>query len=484
MSGCKDCQIAQRRIVELEEKIALLQFELDSLKSKMYKSKKIRPPKESPPINNPPKKKGGIFGHIGWFRKKPKRIDRIEDVRIDKCPNCGSTDLNECAHIEEHIQEDITLPVTETVLYRRRHYYCGHCKKIVSSKGKDELPKSYIGPKAKSLAAFMKYAIKISDRDIRTIFRKVFNLDIAISSIAGFKDQIKVKALPLYEQLLESLKQSPFIHADETGWRVDGSNHWLWKFSDKRISLSHIDKGRGQKVVEDILGKDYNGILISDFLSAYNKINARSKQRCLVHIFRDIKKVAEYWCNDKEVLRYCRRLKKILEDAILLHKEYLNKEWDERYYSKRARLKDSLKDFGFPNPNKRILKRFAKRLERHKDEMLTFLYEKDIDYHNNHAEQQIRPDVIFRKITFGNRSIKGAENHSVLMTILQTAKLNNMNPILTLEKILLPNKGSPFSKILSPPKEKDIAGYIDTAGWPKHRTHDSRLRDLIPSPAY
>ena len=72
---------------------------------------------------------------------------------------------------------------------------------------------------------------------------------------------------------------------------------------------------------------------------------------------------------------------------------------------------------------------------------------------NNHAEQQIRPDVIFRKITNGNRSIEGAENHSVVMTILQTAKLNNMDPITTLEKILLQNKENPFSKILSPPKK-------------------------------
>ena len=120
---------------------------------------------------------------------------------------------------------------------------------------------------------------------------------------------------------------------------------------------------------------------------------------------------------------------------------------------RRARLKDSLKDFGFPNPNKRILKRFAKRLERHKNEIFTFLYVKDIDPHNNHAEQQIRPDVIFRKITFGNRSLKGAENHSILMTILQTAKLNNMDPVKTLEDILLAGKKNPFSKILSPPKK-------------------------------
>jgi transposase len=142
-----------------------------------------------------------------------------------------------------------------------------------------------------------------------------------------------------------------------------------------------------------------------------------------------------------------------LEDAIALYKEYIDKEWDEAYYTKRARLNDTLRDFSFPNPNKRILRRFANRLERHKGEILTFLYIKDIDPHNNHAEQQIRPDVIFRKITFGNRSAAGAENHGVLSTILQTAKLNGMEQIATLEKILLPGSKNPFSKILSPPKK-------------------------------
>jgi hypothetical protein len=454
VSGCKDCAKAQKRIEDLEEKLAVLQFEFDSLKSKMYKSNKKKPPDDTPPTPIVPKKRGGLFGHVGWFRKKPKTVDRIEEVRLNKCPSCGSSSLSKCAHVEEHIQDDIILPRTEVVLYKRHHYYCKACKRVISSTGDGELPKSYIGPKAKSLAAFLKYVIKVSDRDIRIIFKKVFNMDIAISAITGFKSQVKEKALPIYEDLLKLLKASPFIHADETGWRLDGINHWLWKFSNKRIAYSHIDKGRGQKVVENILGKNYGGVLISDFLSAYNKIETKAKQRCLVHLLRDLRKVAEYWHNDKEVLRYCKRLKKILEEAMALRKEYLNVEWDERYYTKRARLNDSLRDFAFPNPNKRILKRFANRLERHKGEILTFLYIKDIDPHNNHAEQQIRPDVIFRKITFGNRSVSGAENHSVLMTILQTAKLNNMDPIKTLEDILLTGKKkSPFAKILSPPKK-------------------------------
>ena len=249
----------------------------------------------------------------------------------------------------------------------------------------------------------------------------------------------------------ESLKQGRFIHADETGWKIDGDNAWVWKFSNKKICITHTDMSRGQKVVEDILGKQYKGTLISDFLSAYNKISAKAKQRCLVHILRDLKKVIKYWQDDQEVMRYCKRLKNIFEDAIALHNEYRNKKWDKKYYLRRRLIVRQLNDFSFPNPNKRILQRFLKRLNRHKDELFTFLYEKGIDFHNNHAEQQIRPDVIFRKITFGNRSPKGAKVHDVLMSVLQTARLNGLDPIDTLRKILLSAKKNPLSKALAPP---------------------------------
>ena len=443
---------------KLKEENAYLKFKLEESQSKRYKSKKIKPPDDTPPAPSSPRKRGGLFGHIGWFRKKPKKIDRVEDMKLSCCPECGSSELTECKKIHEHTQEDITLPKIEATLYRKHRYYCKKCKKVVSSKGSDEIAGSRVGPRAKAFAAFLRYGIKISERDVTALFSKAFDLRIAASSIAGFMDQLKMEALPVYSDLLDSLKKGAFIHADETGWPMNGLGYWLWKFSNKKICFSHIDKGRGQSVVEDILGKSYDGVLISDFLSAYNKIHTKAKQRCLVHLFRDLEKVAKYWHSDKEVIRYCDRLGKILKDGIILYKEYKDKKWDEKYYMRRSHLKDALRDFSFPNPNKRILTRFAKRLARHKDEILTFLYIKEIDHHNNHAEQQIRHDVIFRKITNGSRSLKGAEIHSVLMTILQTAKLNNMDPVATLEDILLAKKKNPFSKILSPP-EKDSPSY-------------------------
>ncbi|MDP3790323.1 MAG: IS66 family transposase [Candidatus Omnitrophota bacterium] len=440
----------QEENVRLKEELAYVKFELEELKSKRYKPGKKKPPEDTGTPPPEPKKRGGLFGHVGWFRKKPRQIDRMEEVRLYVCPECGSSDLTECEETHEHIQEDIVLPKVEVTLYRKRRYYCKHCKKVLSPKGTDEIPGSRIGPRAKAFAAFLRFGIKISERDVTALFSKAFNLKIAASSISGFMDSLKEEALPIYKELLSALKKGSFIHADETGQPLNGINHWLWKLSNKKVCYSHIDKGRGQAVVEKLLGNKYNGVLISDFLSAYNRIRAKAKQRCLAHIARDLDKVMEYWHDDPEVMRYCWRLKKIFEDAIGLCEDYKGKRWDADYRRKRMSISGALKDFGFPNPNKRILNRFAKRLNRHKDEMLTFLYYKDIDYHNNHAEQQIRPDVIFRKITYGNRSYNGAENHSVIMSILQTAKLNGIDPIGALEKILLRSPQNPLAKAFSP----------------------------------
>ncbi len=104
----------------------------------------------SNPSGTPPTKKRG--GHTGWFRKKPKEINRIEEVRLDKCPVCGSGGLTECKETHEHIQEDIILPKVEVALYRKHRYYCKNCKEIISPKGADEIPGSCIGPRAKAFA--------------------------------------------------------------------------------------------------------------------------------------------------------------------------------------------------------------------------------------------------------------------------------------------------------------------------------------------
>jgi len=431
----KELELKSKRIDELENENKLLKTELAELRTKLFGHKtKDKNKKSSKKV---PKKRGAPKGHPGWFRKAPKKIDRTVVLRPDKCPKCGSLSITEYDRTEEHIQEDIIVPKTEATKYIRHYGYCSSCHKVFYPKGEDELIGSYIGPNAKAFAVYLKYKIKVSDRDIVDLFYRTFNLKVDPSSIPGFRNQLARAGLPLYSELLGALKKSSYINADETGWKLDGINHWLWKFAGRKVSITHIDRSRGSRVVEDILGKKYSGVLVSDFLSAYNKIDAKAKQKCIVHLKRDLIKIKERYSCDRPILRYAKRLEDLLDEAIDLKKDYIDKITSKKdYAARRDELVDSLKDFSFPHPLKGPLLTLSKRLAKHKDNLFTFLYYEDVPSHNNHAEQQIRPDVLFRKITFGNRSPKGIANHSILQSIIQTARLNDIDCPRILKEIL------------------------------------------------
>ena len=430
----KELELKSKYIKDLETENKLLKTELAELRTKLF-GHKTKDKKDKSAVVS--KKRGAPKGHPGWFRKAPKIIDKTVELHPDKCPKCGSGNIAEYDRTEEHVQEDIVVPKTEATKYIRHYGYCSNCHKVFYPKGEDELVGSYIGPNAKAFAVYLKYKIKVSDRDIVDLFYRTFGLKVDPSSIGGFRNQLAKAGLPLYSELLEALKESSYINADETGWKLDGINHWLWKFTNKKVSITHIDRSRGSGVVEDILGKKYDGVLISDFLSVYNKIDAKAKQKCIVHLKRDLIKISKRYSGDKSILRYIKKLEDLLNDAADLKQDYVDKIISKKDYAAgRKELVNCLKDFSFPHPLKGPLLTLSKRLVKYKDSLFTFLYYMDVPSHNNHAEQQIRPDVLFRKITFGNRSPKGIANHSILQSIIQTARLNGIDCPKILKEIL------------------------------------------------
>ncbi len=290
-ANCGYLQELQQRNQDLENQNSLLRYEIKELHTRYFGQRKKKLTALAEEQKTPPKKRGAKVGHPGWFRQKPARIDIVEEVTLPCCPHCGNRDLGECAEVEEHIQEDIVLPRLKVTKYRRHHYWCKHCKKVVAGSGKDELPNSYLGPQAKAVAGFLKYAVKISDRDIKKIFQELCGLTIVSATIPGFNNQTCRKSLPVYTELKNELRQAPYVHADETGCPVDGTNWWDWVFATPKICLHVIRHSRGQKVVAEILGQTYPGILITDFLSAYNQLETTAKQRCLVHLLRELKKI-------------------------------------------------------------------------------------------------------------------------------------------------------------------------------------------------
>ncbi|MDP2928445.1 MAG: hypothetical protein Q8O01_00080, partial [Candidatus Omnitrophota bacterium] len=74
---------------------------MEELKSKRFKPNKKKLSDNPPPNPSSKKKRGGLFGHTGWFRKRPKEIDITKELRLSECPECGSKRLTECKNVSE-----------------------------------------------------------------------------------------------------------------------------------------------------------------------------------------------------------------------------------------------------------------------------------------------------------------------------------------------------------------------------------------------
>jgi transposase len=381
-----------------------------------------------------PKKLGAPFGHTGYFRKRPDGIDEYVDVRLEKCPHCGSERLSPCSHTAEHIQEDIESGRLRTTCFIHSHYWCAVCKKVVHGRGANEIPNAFIGPDARAKAAFLRYEIKISYDDVPRVLQNLCGLNVTPGAIVGFDNKVCRKGAPLYEALKETLPETRCIYADETGWKRDH----LWIFTNSQIAFYHIDEHRSSSVVRDHLGEFYKGVLITDFYSAYRSlVPAFAKQKCCTHLLRDVKELLDNKLPESpDAEAFLKALKTLVQDAIFLHRQHSILTAEEYRSGRKKILKRFRTLYQHPPLSNHEADNIRKRLIAHKNELFTFLKYPEVEPTNNRSEQGLRSSVIFRKIIFGNRSEQGKKNVSLIMTILRTAQLKMLSPVCVLKTIL------------------------------------------------
>jgi hypothetical protein len=238
-----------------------------------------------------------------------------------------------------------------------------------------------------------------------------------------------------YEQIQAEALKSSVLHGDETGWRVNGKTHWLWCFTNERLTYYMIHRSRGRPALLEFFTEEFKGILISDFWGAYNAVACALRQSCLVHLLRDLKHVEKYKSTADDWPAFAKKLRRLIGDAIRL--------WRVRgelpqasYTSRRNCLHERLSELiETPWQNKQA-KRLVKRLRRHQNDILTFLDHENVPFENNHAEREIRPAVIIRKNSYGNRSAQGADCQAVLMSVFRTLKQRGHHPIQTILQAL------------------------------------------------
>jgi hypothetical protein len=448
-----ELKVRDERIRVLERENAELKAKLQALHRRQFRSNKKKEAetdgKEAESASSPEegkkKRRGAPVGHPGWSRPKPDRIDRTVDVPAPTiCPHCQSDRLSPVEETMEHAQEDIVIrPHTLVTCYRHGQAFCARCQRPVVQAGEGELLNAPIGPVAKSVAIYLRYRIGISYRKTRELFRELFGLEFVPASALGFDRKAAAQGEPLYEDLRDKIRVSDVVHGDETSWRNDGVGHYVWFAGNERLAFFHIDRHRSAEVAKSIFGENFAGTLVRDRYAAYNGIGV-DWQICIAHIITKAEEIsAEHALlpraeKDAAVGPFCDSLidlgSRLCDVGKKLNSGHIP--WKEAAKIQRRSMTE------LNNLCKRTLRfKPAETLRSYlvgpeQKFLFTFLRHPGVPPTNNHSEQTLRYLVIFRKICFGTRSESGLKTHSILPSLVQTARRQGVPPREFLETLL------------------------------------------------
>ena len=380
------------------------------------------------------KRPGRKQGHAGVRRGRPEKIDRTVEHRADCCPDCGGS-LKRCSQTRDRYIEDVPVAVrVETVRHIIHRDWCPACRKVVEPVITEALPQSSIGNGIVVLSAWLHYALGNTISQILSVFNFHLQFKMSQGGLVQMWHRLADLLLAWYEEITEDIQKSGVLHGDETGWRVNGKTHWLWCFTSKTATIFTIERSRAGPVVLEFIKDCFDGVFVSDFWYAYNVLTC-AKQKCLVHLLRELERVVKYKDHGGDWPVFSKKLKRLIRDAIRLRKS--KEELDAAPYQRRCeQMEKRLRLFLSHGWSNKEAKRLLKRLNRHQDEVLTFLYYANVPFENNFGERSIRGAVIMRKNSYNNRSEKGASTQSVLMSVFFTIKQRGLNPVDTVKKAL------------------------------------------------
>jgi hypothetical protein len=421
----------QERIAELEKTLLERDAKIAQLRLEHQKQFKANTKPKEPPIKVKARRRGAPVGHPGWFRREPDHID--QEIQVPApivCPHCQCPDLQECPDLHEHVQEDIVLvPRTRVTKYVHRQCICPRCRRAVYQKGQGELPGCHIGPVTRAVATHLRYDLQIPYRKVQYILKNIFGMPLVPATAMNFDRKATALGRPLYEQLRIMLQSADVAYADETSWREDGQGRYLWYGGNEDLAVYQITDNRSAESAVELLGKEFDGTLVTDDYAAYNAVEAKHQQTCWNHIRTKAKEIVQQIelidppIQAPRSIEFCQKLQRFAVEMCALGRKRRSRKLSlVKAKAKIPALSKRLRRFGgepLEHPAAETLRNRV--MNKDWDKLFTFLRVKGVEPTNNHSERSLRFLVIMRKICFGTRSPAGSKSHGVLPSLLQTA---------------------------------------------------------------
>ena len=388
----------EREISELKEKLIDKEAQRKELQSYLWKPVKKG---SSRPLG---KKRGAPAYH----RPNPPEsaVTQTRTYTPNICPICNEA-VGKAVETVIKYSEDIDLRprplVTKNIITR---HWCSHCETYIKSP--DIPPIKRIGPKAMGYILYARYRLRLPMERIKESLLDLYSFEISEGEIvATLKDAEELFGKD-YEAITVLIQEAKAVYADETGWRMDGKNWWLWVFVTATGTKYVIEDTRGKGVPERILGNKEDRVIISDGYGAYKNLPG-DKQQCWVHLMRAAKLHSLT----------------LYQDLVILYKKLLLEL--EKPLSKRNRVafQKRMSELIEKKYIETTVEKVKTRMRNHQSFLFTCLDHEDVLPENNTAERAIRPQVVMRKIFGGSRSKAGASAHAVNSSVIDTTLKRN-----------------------------------------------------------
>jgi transposase len=448
----------QVKIRTLEIKIAKL-TKNSSNSSKRPSSDDITKPKSNKEKKKDNRRIGGQPGHQKHERPlfAEEEIDKFHPYILTTCPDCnGEVSIMDG---KPRIIQQVELIEVPLIKEEHRSYpvWCAKCGKIHYMPFPPEVYKEGLfKERLTSLVAYMKNVCHASFSTIRKYIRDVLGEKVSRGYLRKVIEKVSVSLQGPYNELLDRLPLETIVNVDETGHKENGDRFWTWVFRAELYVLFKIDKSRGSKVLIDILGKEFDGVMGCDYFSAYRKYMKDfnvSIQFCIAHLIRDIRflttlKDAETKAYGKRLLDEVKNMFKVIHDRDSMTLQTFTNALE---HARQKIIKIALNEVPSRlnkegKEEKRQAQNMSKRFRSHGEAYFEFITTPGIDPTNNLAEQAIRFVVIDRHVTQGTRSIKGRKSNERLWTVIATCALQGRsayNFILESVKAYFHNRPSP-----------------------------------------
>ncbi|MDA2922861.1 IS66 family transposase, partial [Patescibacteria group bacterium AH-259-L07] len=400
-------KLLKKAISELKSKLESTDAHKDKLAGMIFKTNV----QQSESKNG--RKRGGQRGHKGHGRRKPKKVDQEKEIYLSHCFECGD-ELEQTTATYERVVEDIPPPQKMVTRYHIQRQWCRRCNKEVRAVPQGTLEGFRLGLQLIIWILFHKYRLRTPLAKMEEALKEQYDIKLSQGGIQDILHRLKKRFGTKYEKIIKHIQRSKVKHGDETGWRVEGINSWCWLFSSKRAACYTIEETRGKGVPKTILGEKPKGVLIRDDYASYEHLGME-QQSCWVHLLRTSREAAGRDSASKEVIALHRKLKQMFHELkAIVESPFEGTKRKEAYKTYLKKLERIQRRTYQHTDTQKV----QTRIKRQGGQLLTAIKYAGVPLTNNHAEQQIRPMVVTRKISGGSRSPQGAATHAVNMSIV------------------------------------------------------------------